>query len=818
MSDKSIKNFSDFLGKVDRTDFESFSAFLRSSLFGWICLLILSVLVTMIAIISIQRIPDEIKEGQIAPHNIKADRNYEIVDEEATAKFRAEAQMGVLPVYDMDERISDSIIRHIHEAFAGSREKFESLVSAQVGGRGRIQEKLSDDGNRQIEDIFSKNMGITPAPAQWNVLLSDRFGLQSETTLMNIIKKVMSRPLVAERSTLDSEKNKEIVVRKIKIEDTNGQEKIYDEKIYDDANQIMTTEEARKQITDMHPATTGFKNVETITVLKTIAQLLIEPNCVLNMTETEKRRQEAASDVKSAILKVGTGEMIVREGARFESWHIKVLKGMQSEKGSGARSYEFIGTFLLVLMLMVIPFYIAKRFFKRVELSRQDCFLMATVGLMVLIIMRVMLIILPAIYDEFFFSISATSINYIIPVAAGAMLIRMFLSAEVSLIFSIIISLISGLFVEADMKFFAFCMIGNFVAVISISDADRRSLIMKAGLVTGIVSAAAVICMKIAVVSSASDPITLQDMLWCGIFSVLSGIGSSVFTMITAPVIESATGYTTDIKLLELANLNHPLLRELIVRAPGTYHHSHMVGILGETAAEAIGAKALLIRVCAYYHDIGKMKKPMYFIENARPGENKHDKLSPHMSALIISAHVKDGIEMAEAVGLPRTIIEKIPEHHGTRLIGYFFEKAKEQEDPSLEKIDAKDFMYPGPKPQTREAAILMLADACEAAVRALKEKSPTRIQQTVQRVITDIFMEKQLDECELTLRDLNDISRAFIRILLGIYHARIEYPKDQEHDKTEVSIVEDTLSQIDNGSKSSSEEGYQSQFHFKDS
>ncbi|HQG13984.1 MAG TPA: HDIG domain-containing protein, partial [bacterium] len=267
----------------------------------------------------------------------------------------------------------------------------------------------------------------------------------------------------------------------------------------------------------------------------------------------------------------------------------------------------------------------------------------------------------------------------------------------------------------------------------------------------------------------------------------------------------------SDIKLLELANLNHPLLRELIVRAPGTYHHSHLVGILGEAAAESIGANPLLVRVGAYYHDIGKLKKPQYFIENSKSGENKHEKISPNMSALVISAHVKDGMELALSSGIPKRIADMIPQHHGTRLMSYFYAKAKEGENPDVEKVDEKDFRYPGPKPQTREAAILMLADTVEASVRALKEKGSARIQQTVERSINDIFAESQLDDCELTLQDLHDIAKAFVRILLGIYHQRIEYPKNEE-DKNEISIIDENSTRETDSLESSPEEESQSQ------
>jgi putative nucleotidyltransferase with HDIG domain len=202
------------------------------------------------------------------------------------------------------------------------------------------------------------------------------------------------------------------------------------------------------------------------------------------------------------------------------------------------------------------------------------------------------------------------------------------------------------------------------------------------------------------------------------------------------------------------------------------------VGILAEAAAEKIGANPLLARVGAYYHDIGKMRKPQYYIENTKDNANWHERISPHMAALIISSHIKDGVEMAKQHGLPQQIVDMIPQHHGTKMISFFYEMAKKTNDPDLEKLNEADFRYPGPKPQSQEAGILLLADGVEAAVRALKEKTPTRIQQTVESIINKSFVESQLDECDLTLKDLTDIATTFTHILVGIYHQRIEYPR----------------------------------------
>ena len=247
------------------------------------------------------------------------------------------------------------------------------------------------------------------------------------------------------------------------------------------------------------------------------------------------------------------------------------------------------------------------------------------------------------------------------------------------------------------------------------------------------------------------------------------------------PIIEIVFNYTTDIKLLELADLNQPLLRNLLIAAPGTYHHSILVGILAEAAAEAIHANPLLARVSAYYHDIGKMKKPLYFVENQKTGENKHDRLLPSMSSLIIISHVKDGIELARRHRLGRPIQDIISQHHGTSCITYFYQKARDLQQDDEQTVTDQDFRYPGPKPQTKEAGIVMLADAVQATSKTLTDPSPSRIQSMVQRIINNIFVDGQLDECELTLNDLHLIGESFNRILNGIFHSRIEYPDSAE-------------------------------------
>jgi putative nucleotidyltransferase with HDIG domain len=268
---------------------------------------------------------------------------------------------------------------------------------------------------------------------------------------------------------------------------------------------------------------------------------------------------------------------------------------------------------------------------------------------------------------------------------------------------------------------------------------------------------------------------------------VASSFVGAIFTFLItsgfAPVLEILGGYVTDMRLLEMATLDHPLLKELSVQAPGTWNHSMVMGMMSEAAADAIGANPVLAKVGSYFHDIGKSKKPLYFVENQFGGENRHDRLTPSMSALIIRSHVKDGLDMARKYKLPEVLSDMISQHHGTSTIEYFFEKAlKESEhDETKPEVDRTHYQYPGPKPQTKEAGILMLADGIEAASRTLSDPSFDRIQGMVQKMINKVFSSGQLQECELTLLDLHHIARCFTRILSGIHHHRIAYSEPVE-------------------------------------
>lgn len=745
---KPHRTFGDIFGRITMADFSSFHALKTSPLIGWVLFVFLCLSIAVLMTFSIGNIPANIVSGTIAQRDLKADRNYEIIDEEATGKFRTEALAGVLDVYDYDPELGRRSTEHLSAAFDRTREQLAS-------GTGSGDE---------LKAVWEKEAGVLLSPMQWRALLAENFSGKVENAVNSLIISAMARPIVPDKEELLAKKERGIILRSSGL----GDEKILTAKEIANLPAPAEVKEKLRRRMQKDPS-----------IVQELAGLFIQPNVSFGSEETNKRRDTAKENVKSVILKIDAGEIIIRGGARYEPRHVIILEGIRKEKEKASAPLEAAGIILLIILVILSTYYFAERYIKKFAPRKTDLYFIGSVLILILAILKLSLGIGSALHDSIGIDIPRAAFNYAIPVAGAAMLIRFILNSETALIFSVVLSIFAGIFVENDLNYTAFCLISSVAAASSIAYADKRSSIMRAGIYTSVINIFAAIGIHLVNAGSITESLGLMNFVWYILFAILGGMSCSIFVMVITPVAEMFFGYTTDIKLLELANLNHPLLRELVIRAPGTYHHSHLVGILAESAAEAIGANPLLARVAAYYHDIGKIRKPLYFTENMRETESRYDKLSPHMSALIISSHVKDGIELAREYKVPERIVDMIPQHHGTKMISFFYEKAKELADPALEKLDEKDFRYPGPKPQTREAGILLLADAVEAAVRALKEKSPARVQQTVEDMINKSFTEAQLDECDLTLRNLYTIAKAFTKILMGIYHQRIEYPKE---------------------------------------
>lgn len=498
-----------------------------------------------------------------------------------------------------------------------------------------------------------------------------------------------------------------------------------------------------------------FKNANLSEEAKKIGQdiafTVIRPNMVYDKEATEKLQEEAIEVIEP--VKIAKNQIIIEKGTVITEEHRELLKDLGLlVQDKGANVNLLIGTIFLAATLVGVLVFSIYYFHK--SIFENNIYL----TLLILVILSTLIIS---------FSIKSIS-NYLIPIAAGSMLISILVNPSIALISSFIMSIAIGIMLGNDFSIALAALFGAITGVFCTAKVSQRSDLTKAGGVIGIINIFIIFGLELLKNNNLID--ILKQVPW----GIVNGVLSSVLAIGTLPFLENAFKITTSIKLLELSNPNQPLLRKLMLDAPGTYHHSIIVGNLAEAAAEAIGADPLLARVGASYHDVGKLKRPYFFIENQLATDNPHDKLNPTLSALIITSHVKDGLEIAREYNLPKCISDFIVQHHGKTLLSFFYNKAAKLSD---EKPSETRFRYEGPKPQTNEIAIVMLADSCEAAVRSMAKPTPGKIEGTVRQIIKDKLSDDQLDESNLTLKDLDKIAGAFSKVLTGIFHTRIEYP-----------------------------------------
>jgi putative nucleotidyltransferase with HDIG domain len=525
--------------------------------------------------------------------------------------------------------------------------------------------------------------------------------------------------------------------------------------------------------------------------LRILATNLLEIDLSFNPSETKARKDEALKKVDPVWIELAEGQIIINEGEKAERRHILILDTLR-EKNNRIFDLKIAFQFGLFIFTLIFLFYLVGRTnFRKFRLSMRDQWVIGAFFLTSLGIIAFLSHLFEAAKHQ---TIFGPSLIFLLPLAFAGMTLRLFTSMEITNFIVVIFSICVGWM--HDSPFIALLTLTTSLAGASrMRHISQRFDVFKAGLIVGGVKALlAILGHGLHLMPSSGFQMEWANYATMISFSVFSGIFSASLVIGIQPLLE-LVGYTTDLRLMELSSTNHPLLKDLILKAPGTYFHSFTVSQLAEKAAEAIHANALFARVASLYHDIGKTKKPHYFIENIK-GDNKHDKLAPTMSALIIANHVKDGIDLGIENQLPPSIIEVIPQHHGTMLISYFYDKAKKLADQNV-AVDDRDFRYPGPKPQTREGAIIMLADAVEATAKSATTKTPDQMRQVVHQTIQRFFLDGQLDECELTLKDLNSIAQAFLQVLMGVYHQRIEYShlkegKDplEERTTSQISVI----------------------------
>jgi len=500
----------------------------------------------------------------------------------------------------------------------------------------------------------------------------------------------------------------------------------------------------------------GLDEAERMLAAELIAPLVV-PNSSFSQELTTTARAQAAEDVVPVRETIRQGEVIVRNGSPLTAADIEKIDelGLRETLPDVASLGGWVAFAVLVVGMLLSWIW---RF--RPNLWHRNNVLIL-IGL--LVVGATLALKLTA---------GRPTLPFFLPTAAIAMLLAILLDASIATIVIAVVAIIGGAVNGGSLEFATYIFMGGMAGVVAIRRGDRLPVFVQASIAVFVVNALVVSVFSLL---GARD---LRGILELWFASAASAGGSGIATIGTFAVLGSVFGILTVFQLLELANPSQPLLRRLLVETPGTYHHSLMVGNLAERAAESIGADPLVTRVAAYYHDVGKLANPLAFIENQAGGDNIHDQLDPEVSAGILKQHVVDGIDLAYKARLPKALIAYIPQHHGTAIMSYFYARAKDLAGPGV-VVDERKFRHAGPKPQSREAALIMLADGVEASVRSLSSRDEPAIRAMVTRIIEERTTDGQFDECDLTLRDLERIREAFIGQLLGMYHTRVAYPQN---------------------------------------
>ncbi|HEY51848.1 MAG TPA: HDIG domain-containing protein [Caldilineae bacterium] len=555
----------------------------------------------------------------------------------------------------------------------------------------------------------------------------------------------ISEQVAAQMLALDDASWQDVTEETVRVLDRAMQQEIRED----------TLQSAKRAV----PSLVTFRlNEDEASVVTAVVQGLLRPNTFLNDERTEAARQEAIANVEPVERSIAQGEIILRQGDRADALDIEALDALgllQTER----TWQDYLSAFLMAGLLtgMLVAFVMQRQ--RHFWSNNLQVFLLSSIFIAFVLLAKVM-------------SPEATLLPYLFPLAAMTMLVSALIDLPIAVVATLLIGALVGVFTDGNIEIVVYVVFGALAGALALGRAEGLNSFVRAGIWIILINLVVLSAFRIPLFT----PSNSGDLLAVATATLVNGVFASSFTLVIFYLLGQVFGLTTNLQLLELSRPTHPLLRQLLLKAPGTYHHSLIVSNMAEEAASAIGANVLLTRVGSYYHDIGKTVRPYFFIENNTDGVNPHDRLDPYTSARIIISHVTDGIELAHKFKIPNAIVDFIREHHGTTRVEYFYYQACQEHD-SPDEVDESEFRYPGPKPRSRETAILMLADGCEATIRAMNPGSREEMLELIRSVINRRLMSGQLDQSQLTLRDLSRITDAFARVLQGIHHPRIKYP-----------------------------------------
>ena len=519
------------------------------------------------------------------------------------------------------------------------------------------------------------------------------------------------------------------------------------------------------------------KDDKTVKIFYSVLRSHLMPNLIFDLDETLRRRNDKMEKVPEAFT-VSENQRIIAKHDKVTGKQVEILKALESKRTRvelETSLWKRIGTYagkILRILLLTLILWVALMKFNRKVVTEPGKLTLAFITLLFFLLLTALVMRL-SFLDP-----------YLVPVAFVPLVITAFFGVLTAMIFSFFASLMLITHIGLPPSLVFVSIIAGSAAIISISQLRERKNFYSIFLYVAMAYIAGITSFGL------TEGIGLKGFLLGALWGITNGFACTVLVMFLLPIFESLFNVMTNFSLMELSDLNRPLLKKLIIEAPGTYHHSMLVGNMVEAAAEEVGANGLLARVSAYYHDIGKLAKPEYFFENKGDNLNKHEKLSPTMSALILASHVKEGVELAKREALPGVVIDAINEHHGTTVMAFFYNKALEFD--SHDSVNIDDFRYPGPKPHSKETALIMLADSSEAAARSLKEPTASRIRTIVNRIFETRMNDGELDHSGLTLNDIAVIKEKYIQFLIRFFHPRISYP-NQEDDQQEKEYESNT-------------------------
>ncbi|MGH9316207.1 MAG: HD family phosphohydrolase [Thermoanaerobaculia bacterium] len=687
------------------------------------------------------------KPGSIATRDVVAPRDLIVPDPAATERRRAETADEVLPVYDWDTAASARLEKEFSEAFGRARE-------ASAGTRGR----------RVVSPAVREAFGLPIGEEALAALARLSFSRDLEDRLIAAAADLYRTRVVDNRDLL-----LENQARGVQLRDTASGQEVRRRELSD----VLEYGSQAKTALLARLAGSPLKGRELSEVASFLAAAL-RPNLTLNAAETVHRREEAARSVETVLTKIPRGKVIVRKGDEISP---RVAEWIAAARASVAdlSSWVKVAGIAILETLAAAAFWLDSRRQRRRMRERSSRVVYGSVlasGILFSLVTRGAFALAQGLSSSFESSAWATHAYYAIPFAAGSIMVSLVAGMGPALLFAAVHSIGAGVLMGQSFSFVLFAIVGSLAGIFGLGKLRARSVLLAMG---GIVAGANLV--SISAITFLGGGAGGSGFAGDALAGLLGGWFVAMIIGVFLPLFENLFHVATDIRMLELSNQNLPLLRTLALEAPGTYQHSLMVGHLSEAATEAIGADALLARVAGYYHDIGKTKMPDYFIENQPKGFNRHDRLEPSMSALVIAAHVKEGVEMAKKARLPEPLVAAIREHHGTKLIRYFYQKALTRSDAAQGAVSDTEYRHTGPKPATRVNAILMIADAVEAASRTLIEPTPAKIRAMIQTIVDDCLRDGQFDNCDLTMRDLAVIVDTLERSVATVFHHRIDYP-----------------------------------------